>query len=480
LWGRPTWNYADFSNTNFRLKIDANNASWGGGTLWLDSVAAKVYYTPNTPPSSPVLSSPSDGTLTNDNTPYLEWGASTDTEGNSLNYGFEISTASDFSSIALTGGTAGTALQVADVNALPDGTYYWRVVANDGFSNGDWSAVWSFTVDTTNPATSFSISGGTVGDNGWYKGPIAPTVDLTTEEGATIYWRWDSDEWNSGPSVQNPSVADGIHTLEYYSVDSVSNEETPHNFETVKYDSLAPVITMNGVTPVKVTYGDSYFDDGATALDNNDGDLTGSIVTTSNVDILNVGNYTVKYDVTDEAGNVAQTVTRDVEVVKKKITVTADNYSKVAGSADPTLTYKFTPSLVGSDVFTGTIARASGETAGLYQINQGTLALSDNYDLVFVNGVLTIAAAPVAPVTNFGAGTGASDTAVLGTQTTNKDNKNNDKSDVKGSTDEKSDPGFLMSTWLGIHNWVWLLLAAAGIGGGMWWLLGYRRRRDEE
>jgi len=40
----------------------------------------------------------------------------------------------------------------------------------------------------------------------------------------------------------------------------------------------------------------------------------------------------------------------------------------------------------------------------------------------------------------------------------------------------KSDPGFFMSTWLGIYNWIWLLGAAAAVAGGAWWLFGTRRQ----
>jgi len=148
-WGRVSWNYDEFSNANFRLRLDATTSL---GDLKVDSLAAKVYYTPNTPPTTPTLLSPTDASLFSDNTPLLGWNSATDAEGNSLNYGFEIGSSYDFSSIVLTGGTAGTAFQVADANALADGTYYWRVRANDGFASGAWSTGRSFTVDATAPA----------------------------------------------------------------------------------------------------------------------------------------------------------------------------------------------------------------------------------------------------------------------------------------------------------------------------------------
>ena len=60
-----------------------------------------------------------------------------------------------------------------------------------------------------------------------------------------------------------------------------------------------------------------------------DGDLTGSIVIDSSaVNTDRVGEYTVTYDVTDAAGNAADTVTRTVRVIdtgKPVITLTGDN-----------------------------------------------------------------------------------------------------------------------------------------------------------
>ena len=80
-------------------------------------------------------------------------------------------------------------------------------------------------------------------------------------------------------------------------------------------DNTDPVITMLGASPVTVECGDTYTDDGATALDACDGDLTAAINTVSTVDVDNVGNYTVTYNVTDGEGNAAAPVVRQVNVV---------------------------------------------------------------------------------------------------------------------------------------------------------------------
>ena len=87
------------------------------------------------------------------------------------------------------------------------------------------------------------------------------------------------------------------------------------------------------------------------------------------------------------AGNYDLTFTTGVEfeITKRAITVTADAKMKTYGDADPTLTYEVTSgSLFGSDSLSGALTRDPGENVGLYDITQGTLVLSANYDLTYV------------------------------------------------------------------------------------------------
>ncbi len=76
----------------------------------------------------------------------------------------------------------------------------------------------------------------------------------------------------------------------------------------------SPVITMLGKSQVETGYGLSYHDAGATATDEEDGDLTDKIVKTTNVDTSLTGTYYVKYNVTDSDGNKATEVSREVIV----------------------------------------------------------------------------------------------------------------------------------------------------------------------
>jgi hypothetical protein len=79
-------------------------------------------------------------------------------------------------------------------------------------------------------------------------------------------------------------------------------------------DAVPPVITVNGETSVNVPAGTAYADAGASATDNIDGDVSGSIVVNNPVNSAVVGAYTVTYNVQDFAGNDAVQVTRTVNV----------------------------------------------------------------------------------------------------------------------------------------------------------------------
>ncbi len=83
-------------------------------------------------------------------------------------------------------------------------------------------------------------------------------------------------------------------------------------------DTTPPQITLLGDNPYTVGMGTNYIDSGVTAIDDIDGDISASVQLTNNVNMSVVGNYTVKYNVSDKAGNSAPEVTRTVKVVITK------------------------------------------------------------------------------------------------------------------------------------------------------------------
>ena len=79
-------------------------------------------------------------------------------------------------------------------------------------------------------------------------------------------------------------------------------------------DTTPPVITLFGQNPVYITNGDVYNDAGARADDDTDGVITNNITTVNPVNTGIDGTYTVRYNVSDAAGNAATEVTRTVIV----------------------------------------------------------------------------------------------------------------------------------------------------------------------
>ena len=75
-----------------------------------------------------------------------------------------------------------------------------------------------------------------------------------------------------------------------------------------------PTITLLGEPTVDIEQGSAYTDAGATAVDEEDGDITSSIVVDNPVDEDSVGTYAVTYNVTDSGGNAASEVSRTVNV----------------------------------------------------------------------------------------------------------------------------------------------------------------------
>ncbi len=82
-----------------------------------------------------------------------------------------------------------------------------------------------------------------------------------------------------------------------------------------KDDTTPPVVTLNGDSEVDVMLGDSYDDEGATATDDKDGDVTASITSDFDdvVDFDMADEYTVTYTAMDDAMN-SGTATRMVNV----------------------------------------------------------------------------------------------------------------------------------------------------------------------
>ncbi|MBL4906720.1 MAG: DUF5011 domain-containing protein, partial [Sneathiella sp.] len=160
---------------------------------------------------------------------------------------------------------------------------------------------------------------------------VAPVITLTgastinlnvgdtyTEQGATAIDDIDGDISASiviGGDTVDTNTA-GAYVVTYNVNDAAGNAATEvTRTVNVAADTTPPVITLVGASTINLNVGEIYNEQGATAIDNVDGDISASIVIGGDtVDTNTAGTYVVTYNVNDAAGNAAAEVTRTVNV----------------------------------------------------------------------------------------------------------------------------------------------------------------------
>ncbi|MBN3034376.1 MAG: DUF5011 domain-containing protein [Bacteroidales bacterium] len=80
-------------------------------------------------------------------------------------------------------------------------------------------------------------------------------------------------------------------------------------------DDIPPVITLKGSGYMTTELNQPFSDPGVTATDDSDGDITSRVYVESDLDIDRVGIYNHVYRVTDQSGNTANPLVREIEVV---------------------------------------------------------------------------------------------------------------------------------------------------------------------
>lgn len=125
---------------------------------------------------------------------------------------------------------------------------------------------------------------------------------LYKEPGYTAMDQYDGD-LTEQVTVQEEAGEDS-YTLTYHVQDSSGNESTAER-RLIIGDVVAPTIKLKGGDRVYLYKGTSYSEEGYTATDDLDGDVTDRVVVKGSVDGDKVGSYTLTYTVTDKAGNTA-------------------------------------------------------------------------------------------------------------------------------------------------------------------------------
>jgi len=152
---------------------------------------------------------------------------------------------------------------------------------------------------------------------------ITPNADLTykvyngsdsliTSKGSA---NTDTDVSVIGDVVTLINVDIGSETLIKITSTNQFGQESPLS-DVFDFNSI-PVITLNGSANISIDQNSTYVEQGATAFDNLDGDITNEIVIGGDVvDTSTLGTYLVTYNVTNSQGNQAVEVIRTVEVIQ--------------------------------------------------------------------------------------------------------------------------------------------------------------------
>jgi prepilin-type N-terminal cleavage/methylation domain-containing protein len=203
----------------------------------------------------------------------------------------------------------------------------------------------------------------------WTTSTVEPSSDLFTSS------------YTNNQNISTP-FASGSYYLWIKASDVVGNETVTRS-NVFNLDNESPVITLNGDANVILNKGSTYIDAGSSAIDNIDASIT--VTSTGSVNPNVVGMYTITYNASDSSGNIADFVTRTINVVDVSAPIITLNgnsnmtinigstYSDAGATAiddvDGDVTSKIVttgtvnPSVVGTYTITYTVTDNAGNTA---------------------------------------------------------------------------------------------------------------------
>jgi len=183
---------------------------------------------------SPVLTSPSDTTLTGNNQPTFEW----DAVSGASDYLIQIDIASTFNTPSLFNVTVGD-ITYTPSSPLSDGVWYWRVASFDGEGIlGSFSSFWTLEIESTVPA--------------WVQIPENQDIELgsdfrydlnvTDSSGISKWWLNDTAQFtidSDGVITNDVSLSVGDYGIQVWVNDTLNNIQTDE-FTVSVADTTAP------------------------------------------------------------------------------------------------------------------------------------------------------------------------------------------------------------------------------------------------
>ncbi len=210
----------------------------------------------NSPPSTPILLTPSKGNLTyHDRQPLFTWN-STDNEGGQINYTINITFASALECGPAISTNITTANYTPSYDFCTDQKIYWKVRAYDGIDYSEWSDVWNFTIESfisINLTTNF-VDFGSMN--------VLEEKDTDTMENAFVVENTGNILINVSRISANASLFErvGLNT-QYFQFKADNSTEMPSfnwTVSTTTWENITEISVMNKTIIKELDYNDSH------------------------------------------------------------------------------------------------------------------------------------------------------------------------------------------------------------------------------
>ena len=159
-----------------------------------------------------------------------------------------------------------------------------------------------------------------------------PTINLIGEANIKLELNAEYQETGAVATLEKQDITNKIQKVgdvdttkpgRYEITYFVSNNRGKNQVETQRIidvvDTIKPEIKLNGEEKKSIYIGEEYKEEGATATDNYDGDITEKITISGEVDNKKVGDYIIKYSVQDTSANFSE-IARTITVKNKPAT----------------------------------------------------------------------------------------------------------------------------------------------------------------
>jgi hypothetical protein len=279
--------------------------------------------------------------------------------------------------------------------SIPDGQHtvsYWSVDAAGNVESATTTA--TIKVDTVKPSTSIAISPASPdGTNGWRVSATTFTLsgsDASSGVGSTFY-RIDAGatQTYSGSAV---SIAQGTHTVSYWSVDTAENVESA-NTTTIKVDTVKPSTSLT-TTPAVPDGSNNWFKRSSVTFTLAASDATSGVANSyytldgggqqtysGTVTVSGQGDHTVTYWSTDTAGNTETATTTHIKLDNVAPTTTpTTNPASPDGTNNWFKRSSVTFTLAASDATSGVANSYYTLDGGGQQTYSGTVTVSGQGD----------------------------------------------------------------------------------------------------